>query len=100
MCAMKHLAVFLMLAAVGAMGAETARRGVHLRVDPDAVAEILPLAVKAVDIFKRASAREARHARAVMGPAFNAAVVNLIFLQLVHMESIPHDTNKVIPFGG
>ena len=62
MCAMKHLVVFLMLAAAGAMGAETARRGVRLRVDPDAVAEILPLAVKAVDIFKRASAREARHA--------------------------------------
>ena len=62
MCAMKHLVVFLMLAAACAMGAETARRGVRLRVDPDAVAEILPLAVKAVDIFKRASAREARHA--------------------------------------
>ena len=51
-----------MLAAACAMGAETARRGVRLRVDPDAVAEILPLAFKAVDIFKRASAREARHA--------------------------------------
>ena len=80
MYAMKHTIVFLMLAAVGAMGAEVAKspsrqrqarpsqtarpsqRGVRVSVDPDAVAELLPLAIKAVGIFERATAREARHA--------------------------------------
>ena len=36
--------------------------GTRLSIDPRAVAEILPLAIEALDIFERATAREARHA--------------------------------------
>ena len=53
-----------------ALPARTARRAApassararRLSIDPEALAELLPLAVKAADIFDRATAREARHA--------------------------------------
>ena len=45
----------------GGRGA-TALPGRRLSIDPEAVAELLPLAIKAADIFERATARERRHA--------------------------------------
>ena len=53
----KAIIAFCAFAAVSAIGA-----GVRVRVDPAAVAELLPLAVEAMNIFERATAREARHA--------------------------------------
>ncbi|MBQ6008534.1 MAG: hypothetical protein IJL17_08340 [Kiritimatiellae bacterium] len=84
---MKHMTVFLTLAVAGLLGAVGAeaiqarsapgRSGVsplrpqqrrpvlpggRMTIDPRAVAELLPLALEAADIFERATAREAKHA--------------------------------------
>ena len=60
---------FTVVSAIGANARSTGTRrtgthatGTHLRIDPRAVEEILPLALEAMDIFERATAREARHA--------------------------------------
>jgi len=70
---MKHaILLFCAFAAVSAVGANARsagarsagahRTGTRLHIDPVAVAEILPLAAEAMDIYERATAREARHA--------------------------------------
>lgn len=59
---------FTVVSAIGANAhsAGTRRTGIRaagtrLQIDPRAVEEILPLALEALDIFERATAREARH---------------------------------------
>ena len=62
---MKHTILFFVLAvaASGLPGAKMATPPTrHLGISPEAVAELLPLAVQAADIAERARAREARHA--------------------------------------
>ena len=76
MCGMKHTILVFALAITALASAATsaaapaggggrgsaALRARRLSIDPEALAELLPLAVKAADIFDRATAREARHA--------------------------------------
>ena len=86
MCGMKRTLVFLTVTVAGLLGAvetkapplparpkqvakpsraqqaQPARTGGRMTIDPVAVAELLPLALEAAQIFDRATAREAKHA--------------------------------------
>ena len=76
MCGMKRTlyVLALTLVAFGLQGAEGGGRGAtalpngrgatapRMSIDPRALAELMPLALEAADIFERATAREAKHA--------------------------------------
>ena len=61
---MKHTIIFLALAATSVLTgqARPPHTGGRMTIDPVAVAELLPLALEAAQIFDRATAREAKHA--------------------------------------
>ena len=73
MCAMKHTILALTVLAAGLLGAvenkapqmqkaRPSQLGGRMTIDPVALAELMPLALEAADIFERATAREAKHA--------------------------------------